>query len=284
MIMLVTAMMLGNLDFTELFQVVDRPDGYDWVELIERSVTRGGQKTWSSSDGTSAQQSTGTQWADQTGAQTNWGRGTAITGGESEAKRQGSHDKTEGKQKSTATNESAGGGLTKTTSAGGSMANTVGKSHTATVGGSESESETEALKHLPLARTREEWHPTGKLRQAINDQFWRMKTNIAVQAQRQAFMKRADLAAAVAFEVVFVDDPFPDPLQKQAVLHDVKQKIFALHGYYRTPDMSPAEQDSRLDEFLREHQPDDSATTREFDRRTRTIIDQPAGIEEPFAE
>lgn len=64
---------------------------------------------------------------------------------------------------------------------------------------------------------------------------------VSVFERPQAFVARvADVAPA-----------FSDPREMEQKLSEFKKKIYALHPYYKTPAMTRAEEDRRIEDFLK---------------------------------
>lgn len=135
----------GNLDFTELLQVADRPDGYDWIEVDEHSESTSQQTNRSRSESRSETESTSEQTSHSVSSQEGWqlsesrqvGNGTTQTYGTSRSVTEGkstgtSHGTTEGsgtlRSGSDHVSHSESHGTTSSRSQGQSRATTVGSS------------------------------------------------------------------------------------------------------------------------------------------------------------
>jgi len=267
----------GNVDFSELYQVVDRPDGYDWHALEEHSVTKTEQNSWQIAHGTTESSGTSDELTQSQSTHESWSRGeshqqgSTLTEGNSETMGYGSthgnsetpliadgriqerfpvydsHDSTNygsGSSQSSSethsqgTSSSLGGGTSETAGGSHGTSHSQGTQEKSGIGGSSGKSRTVSRKMVPLARHREEWHPTGRLRKAVADQFHRMMQQIHGLKTRQAVARLPDVAQAIAFEVHFVADPYVSANYKAAQIKRFKAKLFATHDYYIKPTLS----------------------------------------------
>lgn len=139
----------GNLDFTELEQVVDRHDGYDWVPVVKRSESTSTQRSHSRSQGESETHGESESRGESRTEQRSWqeGRTTGQTRGWSRTKG-GSRSCTLGESVSRTQGSNSG----ETTHPGGDGAgsrkgSSSGRSSSATEGRSRSESEGHTWSH-----------------------------------------------------------------------------------------------------------------------------------------
>ncbi len=260
-----------NLDFAELMQVTDRPDGYELLKLTDyaRSYTCG--TNWSL--GASANQSTSTSQqvthseqhtagvSDAAGAQASRSVGAVANTGVSQL--YDAHGRPSG------TTASAGGAASAANSSGTSQVHTVqssdstgistargtaeqhGTGSNVSLGGNEGRGVTETEKTTVVPKTREEWHPTGRLRTAVEDQFHRVAQVISSLRNRQAVVRLFGEERTFRMDVGDVPDVFPEPREMAERVRAFKARIFASHPFYFTPDLSPGAEARRLDAWLR---------------------------------
>lgn len=278
-----------NLDFTKLFQVMDRPDGYDVVTL--NSTSRGTNQQSGSSvggtigGGTTRNSQDSTQHGTSRGGSTTESQSRSSQNGISEA--EGSNSGTSesvtyrpimrngvvvGHQSAQVTGES--GGQSSTSSRSSTEGSAVGKAetdswqHSMQRGHAEGRSsqdnwglnfglnvgtgknESESESETLRARYREEFRETGSLLNSADDQFHQVAAALRQLPDRFAIVGMRNLPW-FAMKVSDVDPVFADSAETLQRLFAMKQKIFSVHPYYLTPSLSPQEQDRRLDEFLR---------------------------------
>ena len=244
----------GNLDFTEHQQVMDRPDGYDWIELEETSEGRSTSQTWnesrseSESDSVSRQEtrshSTQTNWQESRSRSTSTGRSGAESTGRSPSRpphESRSHGNTRSESHGESRSTGGGEGFSEGESEGTSQ--TTGRSASTGKGGTEGESRTTSHRKTPLARHREEWHATGKLTRSVNDQFQRIMQLLHALPTRCALVKLVDVPEAFPIQVGDVAEPFASPRVKAHVVARFKQALYDTHPYFFRPTFGPAEQD-----------------------------------------
>lgn len=280
----------ANLNFEELFQVMDRPDGYDTVTLSDRSQGTTRQKGSSSGASVGGGRSTSSESSRSQGVST----GQSTTASRSRARQQGGSE-AEGSNSGTrenvnrspiiqdgrvvnwvsvyGTNDSDGvthnsaqtysdtetDGLASSNSVqfseqqgrsdGSTESANWGLSHQ--VSESEGESESVTHKQTLVPRTREEWHPTGRLRESVDDQFHKFAKLLRILPQRVAVASLAEEQQSSVIQVGDVNAPYPSSVEMARMIEAIKRKIFGVHAYYVTPGLSPANQDRRLEEFLR---------------------------------
>lgn len=151
----------GNLDFQKHMQVVDRPDGYDWVDVTERSESTGTSQNWATSTSTNSSvtkgTSEGTSRSDTTGQSQAHGKSDSM----SESTTTGttsSRDKTRGRStssensrgnssrsRSESQSHSSGRNESESHSLGESSGRTSGRSHSSNMTDTVSQSHTEGL-------------------------------------------------------------------------------------------------------------------------------------------
>jgi hypothetical protein len=265
-----------NLSFEELYHVADRPDGYDLIKLKDysRSYTCG--TSWSvganqsRSRGTSEQRTESTSHTQGRGEaeaeQTAHAENRNMNGGTSE--NLDPYGKVLGRGKSgggsTGSSDSSAKSRTRSSNSSDTSGSSVARGETeqrgdgssAGVGGSESTAESESEKTAVVPRTREEWHPTGKLRRAIEDQFHLVAQTISTLQNRQAMVRLYGEERTFRMDVGDVPDAYPEPGEMARRVRAFKELVFAAHPrvYFR-PDLSAAAQDARLAAWLALHAP-----------------------------
>ncbi|MCL4204890.1 MAG: hypothetical protein KJ000_20620, partial [Pirellulaceae bacterium] len=278
-----------NLDFTKLFQVMDRPDGYDVVTLNSKSRGRS-QQSGSSVGGSIG---AGTSRNSQDSTQHGTSRGGSTTESESRSTQSG---RSEGEGTNSGTGENVtyrpimkngsvvGHEPVQGTSASGGQSNSSSRS--TTEGSSLGKSETDSWQHSTqrshaegrssqdswgltfglnvgsgtnesdseneaiMARHREEFQETGGLLNSVDDQFHRVAAALRQLPDRFAIVAMRNFPS-FTMRVNDVNQVFGDSAEMVQRLSAIKQKIFSVHPYYLRPSLSPEEQDRRLDEFLR---------------------------------
>lgn len=259
-----------NLDFTELMQVADRPDGYDLLRLRDYSRSYSSGTNWSI--GANATHTLGTSdqvththshtdgVSDAAGEQQTTTDGRAANSGA--AVQYDEHGGPAGQSKTAGTvvNHADGRGTSLVHTA--QSSDTTGVAHargetvqhgtgvSAAVGGSEQTGLTISVKTTVVPKTREEWHPTGRLRASVEDQLHRVAQVIATLRNRQAVVRLFGEDRTFRIDVGDVHDVFPDPREMAARLRAFLAKVFASHNCYFTPDLSPHAEERRLREFL----------------------------------
>lgn len=259
-----------NLDFTELMQVTDRPAGHELVQLRDysRSFTEG--TNWST--GTSVNHTVGTSHQvtnshQQTaGRTTSTGKTATATSGRSASA--GGAEQFDAHGLPTGTTQSAGGAVSAANSRGTSVTQadqascstgvsvaqgTSEQRGTGTnegVGGNQGVTVSESVKSSLVPVTREEWHPTGRLRVAVDDQLDRVAHVISTLQNRQALVRLNGETRTFRMDVGDVPDVIPDPRAMAARVREFKARVYASHGYYFVPDLSATAETRRLDAWL----------------------------------
>ena len=131
---------------------------------------------------------------------------------------------------------------------GGGQSHSVSEAFSRTVGGSTSVGGSMSRKKIPLANHETFWVPHG-LERDIATQFEVYKQLLATLPSRFAAVRRDGVPTAVV-RIDDVDDPFPNPQFKAAVIAAYEAKLRALHPYWFKPDVSPAADEARIDAFL----------------------------------
>jgi hypothetical protein len=264
-----------NLDFTELYQVADRPDGYDVIRLKDYARNWNTARTWNfgvnagTADGTSDAKMTGRAHTDGEGedegeaeSETSGGDATSVSrdnkgvlrGRNTSTREPGksrSKSKRKSRQSSDTTNEAETHAKTTQKSAGVSAGG----------GGSQSGGGGETIKQTLVPRTREEWHPTGRLRVAVADQLDKVHQRLNNLPDRHAFVRLHGVVRTFVLKVADVPDVYEDLDEMDAAVEAFKAKVYAAHpDTYFTPDLSPNAASKRLAAWA-EQRPEESAPT-----------------------
>ena len=125
----------------------------------------------------------------------------------------------------------------------------VANGKTKTVGNSASTGGSRSFKKIPLARITPELQATGRFRYPIEMQNEVFKSQLAQLPRGVAALRRDGIRTEI-LHVPFIEDPFPNPKLKRALIEVYLQKLQAIHPYWTEPDMSEAEYEKTLDEFI----------------------------------
>lgn len=286
---LLSRVLFGDqVEFKPLEQEVERHDGYDWVKVLEQSLSLSSQHTHSTTEGNSQsqtasqQQSHGvtqqeTQSQSQTsqrsiGLSTSQSQSTGQTSGEGTSESpivQGGTERqrlelrknqqgqsttkqtTFGEHRTQSQGESLSTGISK----GHSNSRTIGHSVTEgtsighTEGISQGESISVSEKIQSLARIVREKQLTGQLEQAVNDQLEQFRQQIATMPPRRCVVKRGSLPAEI-IDVVNVPDSFESAEVQARALTWAKNQLDHFHSYMFVPDLDPTQEDRRIQTFL----------------------------------
>ena len=278
----------ANLSFEKHFQVVDRPDGYDFVQIDDSSETR--SKSQNKSRGGSRTESLGVNRtvnksvAQQDGVTESQNRQSGRSQSESQSKSAGtntggsmtqspiivdgevigftsvrgnSDSANASAQNSSGTsfNDAEGestarsASVTKTGGTADGRSYSEARGTTWSEGEAETEGETISHKTVPLGRTREEVRESPQLQDAVNDQFHKFAHIMRTLPQRHAMVSLVGRKESFVIKVADVEEVYPKA-DFPAKIAAMKKKIYALHPYYSTPALSPEDQDRKLDEFL----------------------------------
>lgn len=120
---------------------------------------------------------------------------------------------------------------------------------TTTVGTANSTGGGRSFKKIPLARIIPELQATGRFRYPIEMQNEVFKSQLAQLPRGVAALRRDGIQTEI-LHVPFIDDPFPDPKLRRALIEVYLQKLQAIHPYWTEPDMSEADYEKTLDEFI----------------------------------
>ena len=283
-----------NLDFDKHFQIMDRQHGHDFLDVEDWSETETKSRntsvghTLTENCGTSRVRNQGTSCT----SGHNEMKSSQITHGNSESKSYGfnssrgtslqqspvlqhgipmgyrevfgcndsrgeSHQDTQGSSFSESEGQSFGTSESQTSSQG--TADGKSRSHGRSVswgrGVSDSEGTTYNHKKVPVPHLDEERHETPHLMNSVSDQLDRFAYAHRTLPKRFATVSLADQRETFFVRIADVDPVYKDRKEMAAQLIAIKNKIFATHPYYSTPQLSPADQDRRLDEFLAKVRP-----------------------------
>lgn len=278
----------ANLSFEKHFQVTDRPDGYDFVQIddsseskgVTRSKSRGGSETETKGVSRSVNESV----SRQTGVTQSRNRQTGVSCSDSEAISKGgagggsitespiivngeiiahtqvasrNHSENSSLQKSSgrSSSEASGEGearsesVTNSTGTSDSTSRAKSKGENWSDSVGESESETISHKTVPLARTREFVYESPQLQDSVDDQFHKFAHVQRTLAQRHATVSVVGTGESFVIKVGKVEDVF-EKAEFERKVEQMKQKIYKTHPYYSVPALSPEAQDKQLDDFL----------------------------------
>jgi hypothetical protein len=289
------ALFTGDLDFSPLLHEHDRPDGYEWHQVTEISVSQSQGANWgeanaegtsraegkqtsnTDSRGTSRTTTDGTSSSSSDGNSSSSGRSTGTSRGTNQSPivkdyrvlekfpltSTGSNiSESDSKQvshsDSSGTSSSFSEGETRghSRSEGHSLTVSDTETHTHSVGGSEQRSMSRSFKLMPLARNRQETQLSGKLVRAVNDQLEEGRQRLVCLEKRQAVMKLQNHRHSITFQTLTMPDAFMDPDSQLRVIAWAKRHIVSLHPYNFVPDFSPEAEEKRLADFLEATQSD----------------------------
>lgn len=259
-----------NIDFTPLLQVMDRPDGYELIKLKDYAKNYTCGEKWDislshqegKSDTVAIGHVEGESHATMAGVQH---AASDVRNNGLNANKSVQRDSQGREVARTESGGTSGGGAAGTTvgnTAQTTDAKTVSDSvvHTngtntsngikVSIGGNTGTGISETEKTVPMQKTREEWFPTGRLREAIEDQFHRYAQLIMCMPDRHAIIRVLGQQRTFVFKVGDVADQYATPAEMGRQLKKFKQKIYAVHSYYVRPDLSPNAQDLRIDQFV----------------------------------
>lgn len=252
----------GNLDFTKHFQVVDRPDGYDFIPM--KAFTE--MFTWgqehsngfavSESESVSHESGQVISDAENRSASRNWhqARDRAISAARARTRNPHGRELSNSDSQSYASRESASAGGAESASNSHSVANSSKVGHATQHGTQRSESDSESMSQgesvteslQPLARTREERHETPNLMNSVADQFEAMRQIIHGLGERNAVALLRGEQTAFVFQTANVDEKWSED-NRRYFLDEMKKLLAKTHPYFSKPDLSPEAQNKRLD-------------------------------------
>lgn len=274
---------LGNVDFAKHYQVVDRPDGYDWVDVIERSESNSTGATWGTSNGISSGTTKGTSTAQghsntigesrtygssdtrsetrSIGAGTSTGhshgRSTNHIGQESRSESDSqsnskSEGSSEGKSQTTSNSRADSSSRSDSVTNTNSESTTEGRSESKSIGGSKSTSESTSYKKVPLARHRSHIQESPSLRYLVSDQLERIKQTIHTLGVGEAVVKLRAEAKAIIIQTAHVDEKWG---KKEKFLAIKRMKELCREKpYFCVPNFSPEAAEARISEFAGQKQ------------------------------
>lgn len=210
---LVRVMCMGNLDFQKYYQVVDRPDGYEFVKIDDYSESFKRSENWSNAFATT-ETSTSSQ-------QKSTGKTHAETMRFSDLNRT---TMTDGSNSGASIGESHAGGTTQSGSTGGSTDRGFSVTH----------------KTVPLSKQRMELHETPSLLNAVNDQFERIRTSFHSLDTGQAIVKTRAWPKAFPIQTVTVDEKWAEKDKFEAI-ERMKRRIFEARLYCSAPELAPCD-------------------------------------------
>lgn len=248
----------ANLRFEKFRDIRQRDGGDELLEIPEESFTTGGGTNWSHGEGqqvtVSEEQSASASESWQQTAQ----NGQVRTSGGSLAE-DDSRRRTKTETRASAFNHSQGNSHGGSTSSGTTQGRSSGTNTSDTVGGNDSWSRTVSHKKVLHHRIIEEEYETPQLKDAVADQLDHCAYLIRTMAPRHAMASFFGEPRSVIFKVDDVNDVIADPVERACVLRELKARIYTLHDFYFTPDLSPQASDRRLAAFLERAQSSDEA-------------------------
>jgi hypothetical protein len=141
------------------------------------------------------------------------------------------------------------------------MSVSKGHSINGSVGGQISTGLTISHKQAIIPRTREEWHPSGRLRRSVDDQFhWWMQQIHGLQTgeaillvrERAACTQGRDPGMALLIQIARVEEWWTCAEDKWTAIERIKNRLTDLHAYLYVPDLGIDAQEKRLEGFLME--------------------------------
>jgi hypothetical protein len=259
-----------NLDVTELYQVMDRPDGNEFLKLKEyaRNYTCGTnwnaglslQRTDTEQHGQTHQHAhaEGDVTGEMHQSGTNEGMAAGLgknvnrdpSGQETGRGETGQRTLTASANEASGTNRQHSSVDTVSDATQDSQGTAIGAGVKVGAGGNEAQGITESQKTAIVPKTREEWHPTGRLRHAVEDQLHSMGQRICALRDREGMVRLVGEQRTFQIRVGDVPDVFGSAHEMAAHLKAWKKKIYSMHEYYVVPNLSPEAQERRLTDFL----------------------------------
>lgn len=273
----------GNLSFERYQQIVDRPDGYDWVDVIERSESSQDGTSWSDGESKSVAKSKGTSSSKSESVSHGVSQSRSTTDGESYSSSEGV-TRSIGSSQGTSVpidpdSENLGtrhqswtesGGTTATSTSGRSesvtlmqgesstrsIGTSVAKTHSSSVsvgqshskGGSQSQGESTSYRKVPLSRHREEFHEQPSLRTAISDQIEQIRQVLSIMPRRVSMVKLLDSPKAMLIRTADVKEKWNEEEKHIAVAR--MKELSQEKPYFAIADFGPEAADARVKTFL----------------------------------
>lgn len=282
---LVRVMATGNLQFKKHYQIVDRPDGYEFLPMDTYSENFTWGENWSNGFSVSQSRTDSEQLnisiAQQKGRTLAIARGEAVQKVEIEGPTHDSH--TRGLTKNDSTTSTQNEALTTTKAEGSGTAIQNGSQRSKEAGGNRGLGLTINHGMQMIPRTREELHESPSLQDQVNDQFEKLKQVLHSLIGRCALAKLRDDSRAFVFETAFVDEKWLET-HKWSVIASVK-KVLQRRPYFVIPQVGEEAEEKRISDFLQ--QPNTSSAKPngiQPGRRTNPIVDPTEGEKIPFAE
>lgn len=255
----------GNLDFRKHYQVMDRPDGHEFMTMREYARNFTWSNSWNNGFSVSRSQGRSLQVSHSEA------QGNAVANGDQWSSDQAT-TKSSGETENIDRNALRGGGSLQKTAGlserkgqGGSLVRTENNTSTDGTarglsqeegeaenwgnGGSEGGGVSESQKTAILPRTREERHETPSLMNQVSDQLELMRQQMHGFGPGEAVALVADQTVALAFQTAFVDEKWVGA-DKFAEIEEAKKMMPLLHPYFAAPQIGQAAQDERLARFL----------------------------------
>lgn len=259
-----------SLNLEPLMLERDRQKGLEEVKTIDRTRSKSTGTKWdvglsaSETDtkgttNTSTKSQTtaiGTAKQEQEGQSTNHGNNASVAIQRNPQGHELGRTHNKGDTNGGGTNKSKSESENKTQTNGSSESVAHQNSHASATGikvgfgGNESETTGESEKTQLVPKMYVDVTETGKLRYAINDQFYAVGKLISSLPTRHAMARIFGDPAWFIFRVGDVPNVFPDPQEMATQVKLMKKKIYELHEFYYTPDLSPASQLKKFGLFL----------------------------------
>lgn len=281
---LARVMGMGNLDFQKHYQVVDRPDGYEFLSIDEYSenfkwdnnwsngfsttesdgrtrtatLLESGQQSWSRSQSDSFSDSNSTSDGRSNSQTWNSGRSdthvdytphsTSRTAGEGSALAlQQTQSEGNTSTQSTSLVNGGGSGWSNGISDARAVSSAIGRS--TSEGGSNGYGISIAHRKMPLAKHYEEIRESPQLLNSIADQLSGMQATIACLNRAQCVVKILGQSKSIVAEIAHVPEHWIGD-DKFEEIEKAKRLITAQHKYCGVPQIGPEAQTKRLDEYV----------------------------------
>jgi hypothetical protein len=279
----------GDLDYTPLTHEVERDGGTEFVMMEEHSYSNQSANNWARQKGWQRGRTATNTAGDSTTDTTGWqktrteqeqvgdSRNHSVTRGqgnssglsespriddgrvidmlrlasEQQSNQRGETDgTTETHSFTTGTSSARSGGTSRGTQRSSALGASAGESGSDSEGGSESSGHSVAYRHAQVRKVVRELQRTGQLEMSVADQLMRFATKLFKLKRRQAVVLMG--TEAVEMEAADVPDPFCTQNAIAVAAEAARRRLIELRPYLFVPDLTPAESERRLTEFLGE--------------------------------
>lgn len=304
----------GNLDFQKLYQVMDRPDGYDVMDIESYTDSFTWQDGWTAGGSEkseesitrtrNAQRTIQNTWSYMEGLQDNRTENWSHADGDNHAQSRKmfpmhpqnpiTHVDSRSQQESfgaayghgTSKQDTSGGGVAEAMGSSESEGFSSGHSKNYGISGSKGGSRGLTRGKQYLARTREEVYETGQLLNSVADQFERMMRDIFSLDQAEAVVKLKSSKQAIVVKVADVNEVW-HPENKFRQIEKLKKELVAIRPYLVAPSMGNEAESERLDGYVGTGEQTEEAKAEPPKKpkakdRGRGIMDKPNDAEDPF--